>query len=106
MRRAHRRRRAILVAGGSTVSLGKFAMTQVPLPAEHGIAEKCSDRHSPCNGHAHPVIPVLHLLPLAVLALMAGLGAVSWIAHIGEVCATGFLRPEQSVVYSPRSGRV
>ncbi|HLQ46330.1 MAG TPA: HlyD family efflux transporter periplasmic adaptor subunit [Planctomycetaceae bacterium] len=81
-------------------------MTQVPLPAEHGIASQCSDTHPLVDRNVHPVMPLLQLLPLAALALMAGLGAVTWIAHAGEVCATGFLRAEQSAVYSPRSGRV
>lgn len=45
-------------------------------------------------------------MPLAAVALFAGLGATAWLSRAGEVRLTGFLRAEQSVVYAPHSGRV
>lgn len=45
-------------------------------------------------------------MPLAAIALFAGLGATAWIARAGEVHLIGFLRAEQSVVYAPHNGRV
>ncbi len=51
-------------------------------------------------------ISILRLLPLAALALLSGLGATAWISRAGEVSLTGFLRAEQSVVYSPHAGRL
>jgi multidrug resistance efflux pump len=49
---------------------------------------------------------VVRLLPLAAIALLAGLGVVLWLGQAGEVSLTGFLRAEQSFVYAPRAGRV
>ncbi len=51
-------------------------------------------------------LSLLRLLPLATVALFAGLGATALLARAGEVRLIGFLRAEQSIVYAPRSGRV
>ncbi len=72
-------------------------MSEMPPQAENG---------SNLHGMDSPKLPLGRLLPLALLALAAGLGAVSWIAQAGTVKLTGYLRVEQSVVYAPRSGKV
>ncbi len=51
-------------------------------------------------------IPATRLIPLALLALFAGLGAVALVAGAGDVQLTGFLRAEQSAIYAPRDGRI
>lgn len=58
------------------------------------------------SGASNSGLCVLRLMPLAAVALIAGLGATAWLSRAGEVCLTGFLRAEQSVVYAPHSGRV
>ncbi len=74
-------------------------MTSSPLPAD--TAPVTSDKSVPNSG-----LCVLRLLPLAAVALFAGLGATVLLARAGEVRLIGFLRAEQSVVYAPHSGRV
>jgi multidrug resistance efflux pump len=51
-------------------------------------------------------ISLQRLLPLAVLALLSGVGATVLVARVGQVHRTGFLRAEQSIVYAPSAGRV
>lgn len=51
-------------------------------------------------------LSLVRLVPLAVIALFAGLGATVLLARAGEVRLIGYLRAEQSVVYAPHSGRV
>ena len=46
------------------------------------------------------------LLPLAVLALVCGLGATLWVSRAGEVRLIGYLHAEQSIVYAPHSGHI
>lgn len=74
-------------------------MTSSPLPADTAPAN--SETSSPSSG-----LSLLRLLPLAVVALFAGLGTTVLLARAGEVRLIGFLRAEQSVVYAPHSGRV
>ena len=74
-------------------------MNSSPLPAD--MAPATSETGFTTHG-----LSVLRLLPLAAIALFAGLGATAWIARAGEVRLIGFLRAEQSVVYAPHSGRV
>lgn len=51
-------------------------------------------------------LSVVRLLPLAGVALFAGLSVTTWLNRAGEVCLTGYLRAEQSVVYAPHAGRI
>ena len=74
-------------------------MISSPLPAD--TAPVTSDNGVPNSG-----LCVLRLLPLAAVALFAGLGATVLLARAGEVRLIGFLRAEQSIVYAPHSGRV
>lgn len=74
-------------------------MTSSPLPADTAPAHSVTS--SPSSE-----LSLVRLLPLAVVALFAGLGATVLLARAGEVRLIGFLRAEQSVVYAPRSGRV
>ncbi len=48
----------------------------------------------------------MRILPLAILALLAGVGTASWLTHVGELSVIGYLHAEQCVVYAPRAGRV
>ncbi len=57
-------------------------------------------------GHTNSGLSILRLLPLAIVALICGLGATLWISRAGEVRLIGYLHAEQSVVYAPHSGRV
>lgn len=74
-------------------------MTSTPLPAD--TAPSISQTNVANSG-----LCILRLLPLATVALLAGLGATTWLARAGEVRLIGFLRAEQSVVYAPHAGRV
>lgn len=74
-------------------------MISTPLPADTAPVTT----HS---GASNSGMCVLRLMPLAAVALFAGLGVTTWLARLGEVRLTGFLRAEQSVVYAPHSGRV
>lgn len=76
-------------------------MSDMPRQAENGIHS-----HNLLAGTDSPKLPSHRLLPLAALALFAGLGAASWISRVGEIKLTGYLRVEQSVVYAPRAGKV
>jgi multidrug efflux pump subunit AcrA (membrane-fusion protein) len=51
-------------------------------------------------------VSLQRFLPLAILALISGVGATALVARVGQVHRTGFLRAEQSIVYAPRAGRV
>lgn len=57
-------------------------------------------------GSTNTGLSLLRLLPLAIVALLCGLGATLWISRAGEVRLIGYLHAEQSVVYAPHSGRV
>ena len=74
-------------------------MTSSPLSADTAPAP--SETASPSSG-----LSLVRLLPLAAVALFAGLGATVLLARAGEVRLIGFLRAEQSIVYAPHSGRV
>ncbi|MBM3970455.1 MAG: HlyD family efflux transporter periplasmic adaptor subunit [Planctomycetes bacterium] len=74
-------------------------MTSSPLPADTAPAQ--SETVSTSSG-----LSLVRLVPLAVIALFAGLGATVLLARAGEVRLIGYLRAEQSVVYAPHSGRV
>lgn len=74
-------------------------MISTPLPAST-VPVSLDDRAS------IPQLSASRLLPLAAVALLAGLGATVLVARAGEVRLTGFLRAEQSIVYAPHSGRV
>ena len=81
-------------------------MTQVTLPANDEIVNTQASKVDPTTSQPQVTLSGARLLPLAAIALFAGLGAATWIAHAGEVSMTGFLRAEQFVVYAPRAGRV
>ena len=81
-------------------------MASVTLLADDEMVNATAGTLKPTEEPSPVTIPVMRLLPLATVALLAGLGAVSWMAQTGEVSLTGFLRAEQSVVYAPRGGRV
>lgn len=81
-------------------------MTPVTLLADDETVNVASAIIVSADETSPATISVVRLLPLATVALLAGLGAVIWMAHAGEVSLTGFLRAEQSVVYAPRGGRV
>ena len=51
-------------------------------------------------------MPLLRQVGMAGLALVSGLAVVSWLAQLGQVNLTGYLKAEQNVVYAPGGGRV
>ena len=69
-----------------------------------------SGEHSPARAIGveplSPNMPLLRLLVMAGSAMVLGLSVVSWLAQIGQISLTGYLKAEQNVVYAPRSCRV